>query len=88
MIMEKKVLFEGKVLLAGELVDFRIYKNVDEDYTYYSYDVNPEVRDEKQADFHNGETKRGEDLETLLFKFKIFQNEFSKIVGRRKNDNF
>lgn len=88
MIMEKHILFEGKVLLARELVDFRIYKNVDEDYTYYSYDVNPEVRDEKQVDFHNGETKRGEDLETLLFKFKIFQNEFSKIVDRRKNDNF
>ena len=86
--MEKQILFEGKVLLAGELVDFRIYKNVDEDCVYYSYDVNPEVRDETQADFHNGETKRAKDLETLHSKFKIFQNEFTKIIEQRENPSF
>lgn len=86
--MEKQILFEGKVLLAGELVDFRIYKNVDEDCVYYSYDVNPEVRDETQADFHNGETKRAKDLETLLSRFKIFQNEFTKIIEQRENPSF
>lgn len=86
--MEKQILFEGKVLLAGELVDFRIYKNVDEDCVYYSYDVNPEVKDETQADFHNGEIKRAKDLETLLFRFNMFQNEFTNIVERRENENF
>ena len=86
--MEKQILFEGKVLLAGELVDFRIYKNVDEDCVYSSYDVNPEVRDETQADFHNGETKRAKDLETLLSRFKIFQNEFTKIIEQRENPSF
>ena len=83
--MEKHILFEGKVQLAKQLVDFRIYKNVDEDNVYYSYDVNPEVRDETQMGFHNGETKRANDLETLLFRFDIFQKEFTNIVEKRKN---
>lgn len=87
-IMEKHILFEGKVLLAGESVDFRIYKNVDEDCVYYSYDVNPEVKDETQADFHNGEIKRAKDLETLLFRFSMFQHEFTKIDNRRINVDF
>lgn len=86
--MEKKILFEGKVQLAGLLVDFRIYKNEDTDITYYSYDVNPEVRDETQADYHNGEIKRAKDLETLLFRFNIFQKEFSNIVAHRENESF
>lgn len=86
--MKKQILFEGKVQLAEQLVDFRIYKNVDEDCVYYSYDVNPEVRDETQADFHNGETKRAKDLDTLLFRFNIFRKEFTKIVDWRKNENF
>lgn len=86
--MEKKILFEGKVLLAGQLVDFRIYKNQDVDAIYYSYDVNPEVRDASQADYHNGETKRANDLETLLFRFNSFQKEFTKIVEQRENMDF
>ena len=86
--MEKKILFEGKVQLAGQLVDFRIYKNVDANLTYYSYDVNPEVRDETQADYHNGEIKRAKDLETLLSRFNMFKNEFSKIVDQRINENY
>lgn len=86
--MKKQILFEGKVLLAGQLVDFRIYKNEDEDIVYYSYDVNPEVRDENQMDFHNGEIKRAKDLETLLFRFNMFQNEFAKIDNRRINVDF
>lgn len=86
--MEKQILFEGKVQLAGEWVDFRIYKNVDEDSVYYSYDVNPEVRDATQADYHNGETKRAKDLETLLSRFNIFKNEFTNIVDQRENESF
>ena len=86
--MEKQILFEGKVQLAGQLVDFRIYKNVDADLTYYSYDVNPEVRDKTQADYHNGEIKRAKDLETLLSRFNMFQKEFSKIVEQRENESF
>lgn len=86
--MEKRILFEGKVLLAEELVDFRIYKNVEEDLIYYSYDVNPEVRDETQMNFHNGETKRAKDLETLLFRVSMFQKEFTKIVEQRVNMSF
>ena len=86
--MKKSILFEGKVQLGGQLVDFRIYKNEDEDIIYYSYDVNPEVRDENQMDFHNGETKRAIDLETLLFRFNMFQKEFTKIVEQRDNKSF
>ena len=86
--MEKRILFEGKVQLAEELVDFRIYKNVDEDCVYYSYDVNPEVRDKTQIGFHKGATKRAHDLEKLLFRFNIFQKEFTNIVERRENENF
>ena len=86
--MEKQILFEGKVQLAGQLVDFRIYKNVDANLTYYSYDVHPEVRDESQAGYHNGEIKRAKDLETLLFRFNMFQKEFSKIVDQRENESF
>lgn len=86
--MKRHILFEGKVLLAGQLVDFRIYKNEDADMTYYSYDVNPEVRDETQADYHNGEIKRAKDLETLLSRFNMFQKEFTKIVEQRYNESF
>ena len=86
--MEKKILFEGKVQLAGQLVDFRIYKNEDADMTYYSYDVNPEVKDASQADYHNGETKRANDLETLLFRFNSFQKEFAEIKEQRENKSF
>lgn len=86
--MEKKILFEGKVQLAEQLVDFRIYKNVDADIVYYSFDVNPEVKDITQADYHNGETKRAKDLETLLFRFNLFQKEFTKIIEMRENKSF
>jgi len=87
-IMEKHILFEGKVLLAGRLVDFRIYKNEDTDITFYSYDVDPEVRDVSQADYHNGEIKRAKDLETLLSRFNMLKKEFTKIVEQRENVNF
>lgn len=87
-MMERRILFEGKVLLAGQLVDFRIYKNEDEDITYYSYDVNPEVRDVNQVGYHNGDTKQAEDLEKLLFRFNLFQEEFTKIVEQRENTSF
>lgn len=86
--MEKKILFEGKVLLAEQLVDFRIYKNEDAGITYYSYDVNPEVRDASQADYHNGEIKRAKDLERLFSRFNLFQKEFTKIVEQRENKDF
>ena len=86
--MEKQILFEGKVQLANQLVDFRIYKNEDADPIYYSFDVNPEVRDVSQADYHNGETKRAKDLETLLFRFNMYKNEFTNIVEQRKNECF
>lgn len=86
--MEKHIIFDGKVQLAEQLVDFRIYKIIDEGNVYYSYDVNPEVRDETQADYHNGEIKRAKDLETLLSRFNMFKNEFSKIVNQRINENY
>ena len=87
--MKRTILFEGKVTLANQLVDFRIYKNEgDSIITHYSFDVNPEVKDVKQADFHNGETKRAEDLEHLLSRFRIFQSEFTQIVDTRENTCF
>ena len=87
--MNRQILFEGKVTLGDQLVDFRIYKNMEEDIiTHYSFEINPEVRDVNQAGFHNGDTQRGEDLEGLLFRFRQFQGEFSKIVETRKNENY
>ena len=87
--MNKQVLFDGKVTLGNQLVDFRIYKNEGRDIvTYYSFDVNPEVKDVTQADYHNGETKRAEDLATLLFRFNEFQQEFTQIDAMRFNVNF
>lgn len=87
--MAKIILFEGKVALAGMLVDFRIYKHNDEEVpTYYSFDVNPEVRDVKQAGFHNGGTKMAQDLDTLLFRFKNFQGNFTQIVETQINPDF
>lgn len=87
--MEKTIIFEGKVTLAEMLVDFRIYRNEDEGMKYYSYEVNPEVRDASQGDFHRGETLRANKLEDLLFQFKsVFQKQFTRIVETRENKNF
>lgn len=86
--MEKIILFEGKVTLAGKLVDFRIYKNEEDGFMYYSYEVNPEVKDVNQADYHRGETLRANTIEDLFFRFKQFQGEFKEINGMRFNELF
>lgn len=88
--MKKTIIFEGKVTLADKLVDFRIYKNEEEDIlTYYSFETDPEMRDEKQMDFHRGETLSAKTLENLLFRFStMYQKEFTKIVEARINPNF
>lgn len=85
--MARIILFEGKVTLGDRLVDFRIYKD-NEDVLPYSFDVDPEVRDESQTGFHRGETQRADDLERLFSRFKLFKSEFIKIVEERKNENF
>ncbi len=87
--MKKTIIFEGKVTLAGQLVDFRIYKNEGEDVkTYYSFEINPEVKDASQATFYCGGIQRAEKLEDLLFQFHNFQGMFSKIVDMRFNRNY
>lgn len=87
--MNKKVLFEGKVTLGDRIVDFRIYKNEGDDVlNHYSYDFNPQVSDKEQIDFHIRETMCAETLERLLFRFQIYQSEFTTIVEERPNPNF
>ena len=86
--MKRTILFEGKVIIAGLLVDFRIYKNEDEGMVYYSFEINPELKDVNQADYHRGEIQRAKDLETLLFSFKEFQKEFTQIDAVRFNSEF
>lgn len=86
----KKILFEGKVTLADKLVDFRIYKNEEEDtIPYYSYETNPQLRNADQLNFHIGETTRARTLEDLLHRFTYtYKTEFTKIVEERINPNF
>ena len=82
--MNKKVLFEGKVTLGDRVVDFRIYKNEGEDIkTHYSFETNPQVRNEDQLDFHLGETT------CAISRFSdTYQKEFTTIVEERPNLNF
>lgn len=87
--MAKTILFEGKVMLGDKLVDFRIYKNEDKDImTLYSFEINPEVRDEKQIGYHTGTIQRATTLERLFSQFREFQSEFKKIIESRLNENF
>ena len=86
--MKKTIIFEGKVL-----VDFRIYKNEEEEgkniLIYYSFETNPEMRDKEQMGFHRGQTLRAKTLEDLLFQFSTtYQKQFTKIVEARINPNF
>lgn len=87
----KHIIFEGKVVLAGRTVDFRIFEEFDEDgeFMYYSYAINPQLRDKSQAEFHNGETLKAKDLKTLLSRFMgTYRSEFTEIVEERTNPNF
>lgn len=87
----KHIIFEGKVVLAGRTVDFRIFKEFNEDgiFMYYSYATNPQLRDKGQADFHDGETLKAKDLDTLLSRYmRTYRSEFTEIVEERENPNF
>ncbi len=87
--MKNTIIFEGKVTIAEQLVDFRIYKNEGEDIvSYYSFEINPEVKDVSQATFYNGAIQRNENLADLLFQFRQFQGMFSKIVDMRFNSHY
>ena len=87
--MARTILFEGKVTLANQLVDFRIYKNQDVNIKdHYSFEVNPEVKDVSQVSFYNGGIQLAGDLESLLFQFKQFQKLFTQIDAMRFNTNF
>ena len=86
--MKKTILFEGKVVIAGQVVDFRIYKIEDGGMIYYTYDIDPELRDESQIDFPNGGSKMAHDLESLLLRFRIFKGGFKQIVATRPNVDF
>lgn len=87
----KHILFEGKVTLANHLVDFRIFKEYDEEgnFLYYSYATNPQLRNIDQAEFHNGKTLRDQNLEELLFEFEnCYKQEFFEIVEERENPDY
>ena len=86
----KTIIFEGKITIGGQLVDVRIYKECDENgvLMYYSYEINPEVKSADQADFHCGKIQRAEDLETLLFRIKMFQDEIKQVDKMRFNTNY
>lgn len=87
----KQIIYEGKVVIAGHLVDFRIFKEFDEkgEFMGYSYATNPQLKDKDQADFHDGETLRAMDLETLLFRFMhSYLPEFKEIIAERENPNY
>ncbi len=87
--MVRTILFEGKVTIAGQLVDFRIYKNKGEDVKeHYSFEINPEVKDASQATFYHGDIQNADNLDDLLFRFNQFQGMFSKIVDMRFNNNY
>ena len=87
--MKKQIVFEGKVTIASQLVDFRIYNNTGADIVpHYSFEINPEVRDASQVDFYRGAIQRAEKLKDLLFQFHNYQGMFSTIVEMRFNTNF
>lgn len=87
--MKKTIILEGKVTIAEQLVDFRIYKNEGEEIkTYYSFEINPEVKDVSQATFYNGAIQRNENLADLLFQFRQYQGMYSKIVDMRFNKHY
>ena len=88
MIMEKIVLFEGKTAFGGMDVDIKIFRVHDGEMTYYSWDYNPYVVDESQADVHIGEINFGEDLETILFRINSYKQEIQKIKTVKDNPNF
>lgn len=90
-MMERNIIFEGKVTIANRLVDFRIYEHKDGkgNLKYYSYATNPWLRDASQLDFHFGEILRGETLERLLFRFRSeYLKEFTQIAEEKENTNF
>lgn len=87
----KHIIFEGKVVLAGRTVDFRIFEEFDDEglFMYYSYATNPQLRDKKQADFHDGDTLKARKLDELLFQFmESYKKEFTEIIEERENPNF
>ena len=86
--MKKNILFEGKVIIAGQMVDFRIYKIEDGGMIYYTYEIEPELRDVNQVDFPRGESQMAHDLESLFCRFRIFQGQFKQIVETRPNVNY
>ena len=87
--MNRQILFEGKVTLADQLVNFRIYKNEgDEIVTHYSFEINPEVKDANRTGYHTGDIQRTTSLEQLLSQFRQFQSEIKNVGDMRFNKLF
>lgn len=87
--MGKTVLFEGKTTMGGMDVNLKIYR-VDEEGipSYYSWDYNPHLVDENQADVHIGEINLGHTLEEILFRINMYKEEIRKIKEIKPNPDF
>ena len=87
--MTRTILFEGKVTIAGQLVDFRIYKNQgSEIIPHYSFEINPEIKDVDQIDYYRGGIQMAEDLESLFAHFEEFRGLIKQIDTTRINTLF
>ncbi len=70
-------------------VDMHIYYNYGGGVRpHYSFDINPQVRDEHQPTFHIGETMMAFTLEDLMAHMELYQRDFRHIVEQRDNGMF
>lgn len=86
--MEKHILFEGKTSIGGMDVDIKIYKVNDDDLIYYEWDYNPHLVDKSQINVHIGGINRGDDLETIFSRIRLYKSEIKKINKIVANPDF
>lgn len=87
--MDRIILSSGKMQLGDCQVDMHIYYNFGDGVRpHYSFDINPQVRDEHQLTFHIGETMMAFSLENLISQMEVYKSEFHHIVELRDNDMF
>lgn len=86
----KRIIFEGKITLAGKDVDFRIYeiKGEQDQKDHYEWETNPLVIGVSQIDAHHGETNCADDLDRLLYRIDQFKREITEIKATKPNPLF
>ncbi len=90
-IMKRDVIFEGKIQVAGNWVDLRIYKVYEEESPSefsYEWQINPILIDMSQMDPHRGGINLGHDLEDILFHIKMYQDEIREVKRMEQNPLF